>query len=245
VAARPSMGKTAFALNIAQNVAMKADKRVVVFSLEMSKEALGYRLIAMDSRVDSKKLESGDLSDEELNDVLDSIGRMSEKDIIIDATPGIGVMEMRNKCRRINAERKIDLIVVDYLQIMSADIRSESRQQEVSTISRYLKQLAREMECPVIVLSQLSRASEKQQSKPRRPILSDLRDSGAIEQDADVVVFLHREDYYRTAEEAPDNLCEVIIAKQRNGETGSVRLTWIPQFTKFVDHYVEGDTPLD
>ncbi len=225
IAARPSMGKTAFALNIAQNVALKEDKRVVIFSLEMAKEALGMRLISMDSRVDSKRLEIGDLSDE-------------------DATPGIGVMEMRNKCRRINAERKIDLIVVDYLQIMSADIQSESRQQEVSNISRYLKQLAREMECPVIVLSQLSRASEKRQGS-HRPMLSDLRDSGAIEQDADVVMFLHREDYYRTAEEEPDNICEVIIAKQRNGETGTVRLTWIPRFTKFVDRYVEGSSPLD
>ena len=244
VAARPSMGKTAFALNIAQNAAMKEGKRVVIFSLEMSKEALGNRLIAMDARVDSKRLETGDLSDEDLNDVLESIQRMSEADIIIDATPGIGVMEMRNKCRRINAQRKIDLIVVDYLQIMSADIQSESRQQEVSTISRYLKQLAREMECPVVVLSQLSRASEKRQGS-HRPMLSDLRDSGAIEQDADVVLFLHREDYYRTADEEPDNICEVIIAKQRNGETGTVRLTWIPRFTKFVDRYVEGDSPLD
>ncbi|MBQ3661539.1 MAG: replicative DNA helicase [Firmicutes bacterium] len=244
IAARPSMGKTAFALNIAQNVAMKEDKRVVIFSLEMPKEALGNRLISMDSRVDSRKLEIGDLSDEELSDVLESIDRMSGKDVIIDATPGIGVMEMRNKCRRIDAQRKIDLIVVDYLQIMSADVPGESRQQEVSNISRYLKQLAREMECPVIVLSQLSRASEKRQGS-HRPMLSDLRDSGAIEQDADVVMFLHREDYYRTADEEPDNICEVILAKQRNGETGTVRLTWIPRFTKFVDRYVEGSTPLD
>ena len=243
VAARPSMGKTALALNIAQNVAMKEDKRVVIFSLEMSKEALGNRLIAMDARVNSKKLESGSLTDEELDDVLESIGRMSEKDIIIDATPGIGVMEIRNKCRRINAARKIDLIIVDYLQIMSADVRSESRQQDVSNISRYLKQLAREMECPVIVLSQLSRASEKQQARPRRPILSDLRDSGAIEQDADVVIFLHREDYYRSKDEQPDNECEVIIAKQRNGETATVTLTWIPQYTKFVNRYREDRLP--
>ena len=226
IAARPSMGKTAFALNIAQNVAMKEDKRVVIFSLEMPKEALGNRLISMDSRVDSRKLEIGDLSDEELSDVLESIDRMSGKDVIIDA------------------QRKIDLIVVDYLQIMSADVPGESRQQEVSNISRYLKQLAREMECPVIVLSQLSRASEKRQGS-HRPMLSDLRDSGAIEQDADVVMFLHREDYYRTADEEPDNICEVILAKQRNGETGTVRLTWIPRFTKFVDRYVEGSTPLD
>ncbi|MBR5640961.1 MAG: replicative DNA helicase [Firmicutes bacterium] len=243
IAARPSMGKTALALNIAQNVAMKGDKRVVIFSLEMSKEALGNRLIAMDARVNSKKLESGNLTDEELDDVLESIERMSGKDIIIDATPGIGVMEMRNKCRRINAGRKIDLVIVDYLQIMSADIRSESRQQEVSNISRYLKQLARELECPVVVLSQLSRASEKQQAHPRRPILSDLRDSGAIEQDADVVIFLHREDYYRGQDEQPDNKCEVIIAKQRNGETDTVILTWIPNFTKFTNYYPENSIP--
>ena len=244
IAARPSMGKTALALNIAQNVAMKEDKRVVIFSLEMAKEALGNRLIAMDARVNSKKLESGDLTDEELDDVLESIGRMSEKDIIIDATPGIGVMEMRNKCRRINAQRRIDLIIVDYLQIMSADIRGESRQQEVSTISRYLKQLAREMECPVVVLSQLSRSSEKQQAHPRRPILSDLRDSGAIEQDADVVIFLHREDYYnKEVDEKQRNVCEVIIAKQRNGETDTVTLTWIPQFTKFANRYTGDAIP--
>ena len=242
VAARPSMGKTALALNIAQNACLKEDARVVIFSVEMAKEALGNRLISMQARVDSKHLEIGDLSDDEMQDVLDAINMMSEKDMIIDATPGIGVMEMRNKCRRINAQRKVDLIVVDYLQIMSADRARDSRQNEVSEISRDLKQLAREMECPVIVLSQLSRASEKRQGS-HRPMLSDLRDSGAIEQDADVVLFLHREDYYRGPDEEPDNICEVIIAKQRNGETGTVRLTWIPRYTKFADRFVEGDVP--
>lgn len=239
VAARPSMGKTALALNIAQNAALKEKARVVIFSVEMAKEELGQRLIAMEARVDSKKLHTGDLSDEELRDVLDAVGRLSEMDVIVDATPGIGVMEIRNKCRRINAEKKIDLVIVDHIQIMSADIRSESRQQEVSDISRYLKQLAREMECPVMALSQLSRASEKRPGG-HKPMLSDLRDSGAIEQDADVVMFLHREDYYRSSDEPKDNICEVMIAKHRNGETGSVKLTWIPKYTKFVDRLVEG-----
>ncbi len=243
IAARPSMGKTALALNIAQNVALKGDGRVVIFSVEMAKEALGNRLIAMEARVDSKKLETGNLNDDEMENVLEAVNRMSEKDIIIDATPGISAMEMRNKCRRINAARKVDLIVVDYLQIMSAAQTRDSRQNEVAEISRDLKQLAREMECPVIVLSQLSRASEKRQGG-HRPMLSDLRDSGAIEQDADVVMFLHREDYYRGADEPKDNICEVIIAKQRNGETGTERLRWIPQYTKFANFIKDGDIPL-
>lgn len=243
VAARPSMGKTAFVLNLAQNVALKGQgKRVVIFSLEMSKEQLGHRLLSMEARVDSKKLKVGELNDEDWRDVMDAVDKMSKADILIDDTPGIGVMEIRNKCRRISAEKKIDLICIDYLQIMSSDERSESRQQEVSTISRYLKQLAREMECPVIALSQLSRASEKRQGD-HKPMLSDLRDSGAIEQDADVVMFLHREDYYRSHDEDKDNICEVIIAKQRTGETGTVRLTWIPRFTKFADRIVDPQVP--
>ncbi|MCQ2561350.1 MAG: DnaB-like helicase C-terminal domain-containing protein, partial [Clostridia bacterium] len=225
------------------NVALKGQgKRVVIFSLEMSKEQLGHRLLSMEARVDSKKLKVGELNDEDWRDVMDAVDKMSKADILIDDTPGIGVMEIRNKCRRISAEKKIDLICIDYLQIMSSDERSESRQQEVSTISRYLKQLAREMECPVIALSQLSRASEKRQGD-HKPMLSDLRDSGAIEQDADVVMFLHREDYYRSHDEDKDNICEVIIAKQRTGETGTVRLTWIPRFTKFADRIVDPQVP--
>ncbi|NCB42021.1 MAG: replicative DNA helicase [Clostridia bacterium] len=240
VAARPSMGKTALALNIAQNAAIKKKARVVIFSLEMSKEQLGLRLLSMESRVDSKSLRMGSLNDENWEYIHAALGKLSKGDVIIDDTPGIGVMEIRNKCRRITAEKKIDLILVDYLQMMSADGASESRQQEVTTMSRYLKQLAREMECPVVVLSQLSRASEKRPGS-HRPILSDLRESGAIEQDADVVMFLYREDYYKEPEEDNSNICEIIIAKQRNGETGTVKLTWIPNVTKFVDRASDKD----
>lgn len=234
LAARPSMGKTAFALNIAQYVAMH-DKRVAIFSLEMSKEQLGQRLLAMDARVDSKHLRVGDLEEDGWERVNESVKRLSAADIIIDDTPGIGVMELRNKARRIDKEKKIDLIIIDYLQMMSGEgINSEgNRQQEVTQISRYLKQLAREMQCPIIVLSQLSRAVEQRQGD-KRPMLSDLRESGAIEQDADVVLFLYREDYYKRDQE-PTNICEVIIAKQRMGETGYVKLTWMPKFTKFAN----------
>ncbi len=239
LAARPSMGKTALALNIAQNTALKAGSRVVIFSLEMSREQVGIRLLSMQARIDSKKLRKGNLSEDDWKDVMEAVSMMSEADIIIDDTPGIGVMEIRNKCRRINQQRKIDLVIVDYLQIMSADARGESRQQEVSNISRYLKQLAREMECPVLVLSQLSRASEKASKNPRKPILSDLRDSGAIEQDADVVIFLHRDDYYKDPSAEKDNICDVIVAKQRMGETDTIKLTWLPKYTRFADNLYE------
>ena len=240
LAARPSMGKSAFALNIAQYAALKMDKRVVIFSLEMSREQLGMRLLAMESRVDSNKLRVGDLSDEDWLSVNAAAQRFAAADLLIDDTPGIGVMEMRNKCRRIDQEKKIDLIIVDYIQMMSADESGDNRQQEVSQISRYLKQLAREMKCPVIVLSQLSRAVEQRQGD-KRPILSDLRESGAIEQDADIVMFLYREDYYNRNKDnyEPNNLCEVILAKQRMGETGKVTLGWQPRFTKFVNYQKE------
>ena len=238
LAARPSMGKSAFALNVAQYAALKQGKRVVIFSLEMSKEQLGMRLLAMEARVDSNKLRSGNLSAEDWESISDAAMRFADADIIIDDTPGIGVMEMRNKCRRIGQEKPIDLVVVDYLQMMSADKvgSGENRQQEVSQISRYLKQLARELRCPVIVLSQLSRAVEQRQGD-KRPILSDLRESGAIEQDADVVMFLFNEDYYNRNKDGyePKNLCEVLLAKQRMGETGKVVLGWQPRFTKFVN----------
>ncbi|MBR3296456.1 MAG: replicative DNA helicase [Firmicutes bacterium] len=234
IAARPSMGKTALALNIAQNAALKSGARVVIFSLEMSKEQLGLRLLSMEARLDSKKLRLGDVSDEDWGSINDALNKFAHADIIIDDTPGIGIMEMRNKCRRITAEKPIDLIVVDYLQMMSADRQSESRQQDITMISRMLKQIAREMECPVVVLSQLSRAVE-QRTGDHRPILSDLRESGAIEQDADVVMFLYRADYYKAPDAELNNICEVIIAKQRTGEIGSVDLTWIPRFTKFAD----------
>lgn len=234
VAARPSMGKTAFALNIAQNAAVKKKARVVIFSLEMSREQLGLRLLSMESRIDSKKLRMGDEKNYDWVDINRALDKLAKADILIDDTPGIGVMEIRNKCRRITAEKKIDLILVDYLQMMSSDRSMENRQQEVTTISRYLKQLAREMECPVVVLSQLSRASEKRPGS-HRPLLSDLRESGAIEQDADVVMFLYRDDYYKEEGEDKSNICEIIIAKQRTGETGTVKLTWIPTVTKFAD----------
>ncbi len=243
LAARPSMGKTAFALNIAQHAALKKGKRVVIFSLEMSREQLGMRLLAMEARVDSNKLRTGSLTQEDWDSVNDAAQRIAQSDMLIDDTPGIGVMEMRNKCRRIDQEKKIDLIVVDYIQMMSAEESGDNRQQEVSQISRYLKQLAREMKCPVIVLSQLSRAVEQRQGD-KRPILSDLRESGAIEQDADIVMFLYREDYYNKNKDnyEPNNLCEVIIAKQRMGETGKATVGWQPRFTKFVNVYKD-DAP--
>ncbi len=235
IAARPSMGKTAFALNIAQNAAAAKGARVVIFSLEMSAEDLGMRMLSMEARKDSKKLRTGNLDEQDWMDINEALDRLAKSDIIIDDTPGIGVMEIRNKCRRINQEKPIDLIIIDYLQMMVAERVMENRQQEVTAISRYLKQLAREMECPVLVLSQLSRASEKRAGK-HRPLLSDLRESGAIEQDADVVLFLYREDYYRDKAEKKDNLCEVIIAKQRKGETGYATLLWQPQYTRFVNY---------
>lgn len=243
LAARPSMGKTAFALNIAQNIALKGKKRVALFSLEMSKEQLGLRLLAMEARVDSKKLRVGNLNPEHWENVQDAIKRFADADIVIDDTPGLGVMELRNKVRRMNQEKKIDLVLIDYLQMMSGEGLGggENRQQEVSQISRYLKQMAREMECPVVVLSQLSRAVEARQGD-KRPILSDLRESGAIEQDADVVMFLYREDYYKRDQE-PTNIAELIIAKQRMGETGTIKLLWMPQFTKFANYNKEQNMP--
>ena len=234
IAARPSMGKTAFALNIAQNAALKSNAHVVIFSLEMSKEQLGMRMLATEARVDSMKLRTGEVTVDDLEDIQNAISTMSKASIEIDDTPGIGVMEIRNKCRRIAARKPIDLIVIDYLQMMTNGASIENRQQEVSNISRYLKQLAREMSCPVVCLSQLSRAVEQRPGK-HKPVLSDLRESGAIEQDADIVMFLYREDYYRDKDDAPNNECEVIVAKNRNGETGSTILTWLPRFTKFAD----------
>ena len=246
IAARPSMGKSAFALNIAQHAALKQHKRVVIFSLEMSREQLGMRFLAMEARVDSNKLRTGDLTAEDWDSISEAAQRFSDADIIIDDTPGIGVMEMRNKCRRIGQNGRIDLVIVDYLQIMASDKSAggENRQQEVSMTSRYLKQLARELRCPILVLSQLSRATEKREGD-KRPILSDLRESGAIEQDADVVMFLHNEDYFKKNQEGyePKNVCEIILAKQRMGETGKIKLGWQPRFTKFVNLEQESPAP--
>ncbi len=234
LAARPSMGKTAFALNIAEHAALREHKRVAFFSVEMSEESLGYRMLSTQSRVELRKLRTGNLTAEDWESVNSAVRRFEEADLLIDETPGISVMEIRNKCRRMNADRHVDLIIIDYLQILSSGSRSDNRVNEVSMMTRQLKQLAREMECPVIVLSQLSRGSVQREGD-KRPLLSDLRDSGSIEQDADVVIFLHREDYFKKAEAEPNNICEVIIAKQRQGETGTVKLTWMPRFQKFAD----------
>ncbi|MCI8349272.1 MAG: replicative DNA helicase [Firmicutes bacterium] len=232
VAARPGMGKTAFALNVAAQSAVKAKASVMIFSLEMSQEQLGQRLIAMQARVESEKLKKGDLERKDWDRINVALDELNETKIVIDDTPGISVMEMRNKCRRLKAEQGLDLVVIDYLQLMTFDGRADSRQQEVSALSRHLKLLAREMDCPVIVLSQLSRAPEQRQDK--RPMLSDLRESGSIEQDADIVIFLYRDDYYNENTEKP-GVCEVHLAKHRSGPTDRIELTWVARYTKFSD----------
>ena len=232
VAARPAMGKTAFALNIAQQTAVKAGSSVIIFSLEMSKEQLGQRLLAIQARVEMQKLKQGDLDRKDWDRITMALDELNNTKIVIDDTPGISLMEMRNKCRRLKAEQGLDLVVIDYLQLMSIQGKTDNRQQEISTISRNLKLLAREMDCPVIVLSQLSRAPEQRQD--HRPILSDLRESGSIEQDADIVIFLYRDDYYNENTEKP-GVCEVNIAKHRSGPTDKVELTWVSRYTKFSD----------
>ncbi len=232
LAARPGMGKTAFALNIAGQSAVKAGASVLIFSLEMSQEQLGQRLIAMQARVESEKLKKGELDRKDWDRINMALNELNGTKIVIDDTPGVSIMEMRNKCRRLKAEQGLDLIVVDYLQLMTYDGRSDSRQQEISALSRNLKLLAREMDCPVIVLSQLSRAPELRQDK--RPMLSDLRESGSIEQDADIVIFLYRDDYYNENSEKP-GVCEVHLAKHRSGATDRVELTWVGRYTKFSD----------
>ena len=233
VAARPSMGKTSFALNIAQNAALKGGGNVMIFSLEMSASQIGQRLLSMDARIELSELRRGNLTRSDWEDLNLSVDRLSGSGIFIDDTPGISITEMKSKCRRLRAERSLDLIVIDYLQLMSIKGYSEGRQLEVSTLSRMLKQLAREMNCPVVVLSQLSRAVEQRQD--HRPQLSDLRESGAIEQDADVVMFLYRDEYYNPETTEKPNIAEIIIAKQRNGPTGSVELAWLGKYTKFAD----------
>jgi replicative DNA helicase len=232
VAARPSMGKTAFALNIAQQAALKGDASVLIFSLEMSKEQLGQRLLSMEAKVEMQKLKTGSLERADWDQIYSAIDKLSAAKIYIDDTPGISVLEIKNKSRRLKAEKGLDLIVIDYLQLMSIEGKVESRQQEISALSRYLKQLAREMECPVIVLSQLSRAPE--QRSDHRPVLSDLRESGSIEQDADIVMFLYRDEYYNPETDKP-NICEINIAKHRSGPTGTVEVTWLGKYTRFVD----------
>lgn len=232
VAARPSMGKTAFVLNIAQHIAFKAKKAVAIFSLEMSKEQLVNRLFALESRVDAQKLRTGNLNDEEWSRLIEGAGIVGESQLIIDDTPGISISEMRSKCRKYKIDHDIGIIIIDYLQLMSGSGKNESRQQEISDISRSLKALARELNVPVVALSQLSRAVE--QRPDHRPMLSDLRESGAIEQDADVVMFIYRDDYYHKDTEEK-NIAEIIVAKQRNGPIGTVKLVWLPNYTKFVN----------
>jgi replicative DNA helicase len=232
IAARPSMGKTAFALNLALNAAVRDSANVAIFSLEMAKEQLVQRIVSMESLVESNKLRSGELEGDDWDKITRASSRISEANIYIDDTPGITLFEVQSKCRRLSAQNGLDLVVIDYLQLMEGEGKSESRQQEISSLSRGLKGLAREMSCPVISLSQLSRAPEQRQD--HRPILSDLRESGAIEQDADVVMFLYRDEYYHEDSEKR-GIAEVKIAKHRNGPTGTVELAWVERFTKFAN----------
>ena len=240
LAARPAMGKTAFALSVAQNAAVKGGASVMVFSMEMSKEQLGQRLLSMESRVDMQSLKTGRLQRRDWDDINIALDVLSKANIHIDDTAGISIMEMKSKCRRLKAEEGLDLVVIDYLQLMNPEGKSDSRTQEISVISRNLKLLARELDCPVLVLSQLSRAPETRND--HRPMLSDLRESGSIEQDADIVIFLYRDEYYNEDTEAPGE-CEVIIAKQRSGPTGTVKVTWLDKYTKFVDSTGSVDVP--
>ncbi len=231
IAARPSMGKTALALNIAEHVAFREDKAVAIFSLEMSKEQLVSRLLSMESHVDSKLIRNGNLTENDWERIVEGADVVGDSKLIIDDTPGISVSELRSKCRKFRLEYGVELIILDYLQLMSGSRRPDSRQQEISDISRSLKQIARELNVPVLALSQLSRQVE--QRPEHRPMLSDLRESGAIEQDADVVMFIYRDDYY-DKDSDKKGIAEITIAKQRNGPTGSTELIWLPQYTKFV-----------
>ncbi len=234
IAARPAMGKTAFALNIATNAAVRYNVPVAIFSLEMSKEQLVNRILCSESMVDSNKVRTGKLEEDDWSKLAESIGPLSESKIYIDDTPGISITEIRAKCRKLKLEKDIGMVVIDYLQLIqgSGNRRNGSREQEISEISRSLKILAKELNVPVIALSQLSRAAE--QRPDHRPMLSDLRESGAIEQDADIVMFLYRDDYYNEDSEKK-NIAEVIIAKHRGGSTGTVEILWLGNYTKFVD----------
>ena len=234
IAARPSMGKTAFVLNIAQYMAFKKNKAVAIFSLEMSKEHLVNRLFSLESQVDAQSLRTGNMKDSDWEKLIEGAGIIGQSKLIIDDTPGISISELRSKCRKYKLEHGLDIIIIDYLQLMTGSVgrSSESRQQEVSDISRQLKGLARELNVPVVSLSQLSRAVESRPDK--RPMLSDLRESGAIEQDADVVMFIYRDEYYNKDSEFKKQ-AEIIIAKQRNGPVGTVNLAWLGEYTKFAN----------
>lgn len=234
IAARPSMGKTAFVLNIAETVAIKNNISTAIFSLEMSRVQLAKRLISMNSKVDSQHMRVGNLADDEWGKITESTILLGESPLIIDDTPGISIAQLRSKCRKLKIENDLQLVIIDYLQLMSGSggRKNESRQQEISDISRSLKALAREIDCPVIALSQLSRAVESREDK--RPMLSDLRESGAIEQDADVVMFIYRDEYYHK-DSQDKGVTEIIIGKQRNGPTCTVRLKWLAEYTKFAN----------
>ncbi len=241
VAARPAMGKSAFAINIATNVAVQSGKAVAIFNLEMSKDQVGNRILCSEAMVDSNKIRTGMIEDDDWVKLASTVGKLSEAPIYIDDTAGISIMEIRAKCRKLKLERDIGLVVIDYLQLVQGSgKRNSSREQEISEISRSLKILAKELDIPVIALSQLSRSVEKRDDK--RPMLSDLRESGAIEQDADIVIFLYRDDYYNENSEKK-NIAEVILAKHRGGSTGTVDLAWLPSYTKFANsdrgHYEE------
>jgi len=235
IAARPALGKTAFALNIAQNVAVKSKVPVAIFSLEMSKEQLVNRMICCEAMIDSGKMRTGKLEEDDWGKLASAMSTLSDAPIFIDDTPGQTVMEIRAKCRRLKLEKGLGLIVIDYLQLMQGSKKGgENRQQEVSDMSRALKIMAKELDVPVITLSQLSRAPDARPD--HHPVLSDLRESGAIEQDADIVMFLYRDDYYNPETEKK-NIAEVIIAKNRQGSTGTVELAWLPNYTKFANLY--------
>ncbi|MGI6095753.1 MAG: replicative DNA helicase [Lachnospiraceae bacterium] len=232
IAARPSMGKTAFTLNIAQYMAFRNNVTAAIFSLEMSREQLVNRLFSLESKVDSQSIRTGNLGDEDWSRLIESAGIIGSSNLIIDDTPGISISELRSKCRKYKLEHNLGIVFIDYLQLMTGSGRTDSRQQEISDISRSLKALARELNVPVVALSQLSRAVE--QRPDHHPMLSDLRESGAIEQDADVVMFIYRDDYYNKDSDNK-NIAEIIIAKQRNGPIGTVNLVWMPNYTKFVN----------
>lgn len=232
IAARPAMGKTAFVLNIAEYVALHSNSTIALFSLEMSKEQLVKRMLAMNSMVDSQKIRTGDLEDDDWDKLVGSVRKIGNSNLVIDDTSGITASELRSKCRKLKIEQGLDLVIIDYLQLMTGagKRKSDSRQQEISDISRSLKVMARELNVPVIALSQLSRAVESRPDK--RPMLSDMRESGAIEQDADIVMFIYRDEYYNPDSEKK-GVAEVIVAKQRSGPTGPVELAWLSQYTKF------------
>lgn len=232
IGARPSMGKTALVLNLADYIAIRSRIPMAVFSLEMSKEQLMNRMFAMEARVDSHKIRTGDLSDSDWEKLIESAGVIGKSNLIIDDTPGISIGELRSKCRKYKLEHNLSLVVIDYLQLMTGNGRTDSRQQEISEISRSLKALAREIQAPVIAISQVNRACETRPD--HRPMMSDLRESGSIEQDADVVMFLYRDEYYNKDSDKK-GIAELIIAKQRNGAIGTVNLAWLPNLTKFAN----------